>query len=132
MATLTAKYPEILRQGRYFICLCPLQAIVHQRQGLRLLVLYLKDKIYGSHLLVVHVAGAPDECGPAFRMELQGGDAVPSVSLPGDLWSQNLQAVPGRHTCKNKVCDNLVINLLLLYQRRTVADIYYSVLHRDL
>lgn len=132
MAILTAKTPEILQQGQYFFLVYPLQAILHQQQGLRLLVLYLTDEIYGSHLLVVHVAGAPDECGPAFRMELQGGDAVPSVSLPGDLWSQNLQAVPGRHTCENKVCDNLIVNLLLLYQRRTAADIYYSVLHRDL
>lgn len=64
-----------------------------------------------SHLLVVHVAGAPDERGPAFRMELQGGDAVPSVSLSGDLWSQNLQAVPGRKTCENKVCDNFTVHL---------------------
>lgn len=40
-----------------------------------------------SHLLVVHVAGAPDECGPAFGVELQGGDAVTPVPLPGDLRS---------------------------------------------
>lgn len=40
-----------------------------------------------SHLLVVHVAGAPDERGPALGVELQGGDAVPPVPLSGDLRS---------------------------------------------
>lgn len=64
-----------------------------------------------SHLLVVHVAGASDERGPAFRMELQGGDAVPSVSLSRDLWSQNLQAVSGRKTCGDKACDHFIVRL---------------------
>lgn len=56
-----------------------------------------------AHLLVVHVAGAADERGPALRMELQGGDAVPSVSLPGDLRSQDLQAVSRRKACETRV-----------------------------
>lgn len=70
-------------------------------------------QLHVSHLLVVHVAGAPDECGPAFRVELQGGDAVPPVSLSWDLRSQNLQAVPWRKTCENqnKVCDASVVDL---------------------
>ena len=47
------------------------------------------------YLLVVHVAGAADERGPAFRVQLQGGDAVPAVSLSRNLRGQHLQAVPG-------------------------------------
>lgn len=46
------------------------------------------------HLLVVHVAGAPDERGPAFRVKLQGSDAVAPVSLSRDLRGQDLKAVP--------------------------------------
>ncbi len=71
-----------------------------------------------SHLLVVHVAGAADERGPAFRMELQGGDAVPSVSLSRDLWSQNFQAVSGRQTCENKVSDTFRVCLDYRSRRR--------------
>lgn len=52
-----------------------------------------------SHLLVVRVAGTSDEGGPTFRMELEGCDAVPSVTFSRDLWSQDLQAVPGRKAC---------------------------------
>lgn len=53
-----------------------------------------------AHLLVVHVAGASDERGPAFGMELQRRDAVASVLLSGDLRGQNLQAVPGGEACE--------------------------------
>lgn len=67
-----------------------------------------------SHLLVIHVAGASDERGPAFRVELEGGDAVPSVPLSRDLWSQNLQTVPGRKACENKVSDNFIVQLYYL------------------
>lgn len=92
----------------------------------------LKKKGTGvPHLLVVHVAGASDERGPAFRVELQRGDAVPSVSLSRDLGSQNLQAVPGRKTCKNKVCDECIVHLYLFGRKRTSADICCSVLRRD-
>lgn len=38
-----------------------------------------------TDLLVVHVAGAAQQCGPAFRVKLQGGDAVPAVPLAWDL-----------------------------------------------
>lgn len=54
------------------------------------------------YLLVVHVAGTADECGPAFRMELEGGDAVPSVPLSWDLRGQHFQTVSGREAYKNK------------------------------
>lgn len=59
-----------------------------------------------SHLLVVCVAGTSDECGPAFRVELEGGDAVSSVTLSRDLWSQNLQTVPGRKACNDTPAVN--------------------------
>lgn len=59
-----------------------------------------------SHLLVVGVAGTSDEGGPTFRVELEGSDAVSSVSFSGDLWSQDLQAVPGRKACKDKSAVN--------------------------
>lgn len=65
-----------------------------------------------SHLLVVHVAGAPDECRPAFGVKLQRRDAVSSVPLSRDLWSQNLQAVPWREACeKQKFCENFIVNV---------------------
>lgn len=73
-----------------------------------------------THLLVVHVAGAADERGPAFGMKLQGGDAVPSVPLSWDLWSQNLQAVPGRKACAdNSYYDSYNRLSRFLLQRRT-------------
>lgn len=88
-----------------------------------------------SHLLVVHVAGASDERGPAFRVELQGGDAVPSVSLSRDLWSQNLQAVPGRKACKNKVSDNFMVQHYYFRIRRpqlTSVVQFYTAIVSDL
>lgn len=44
-----------------------------------------KLQLCGSHLLVIHVAGAADERGPAFRVELQGCDAVAPVLLSWDF-----------------------------------------------
>lgn len=54
-----------------------------------------------SHLLVVGVTGTSDEGGPTFGMELKGSDAVSSVPFSRDLWSQDLQAVPGGEACKD-------------------------------
>lgn len=39
-------------------------------------------------------------------MELEGSDAVSSVPFSRDLWSQDLQAVPGGEACKDTSAVN--------------------------
>lgn len=39
-------------------------------------------------------------------MELEGSDAVSSVAFSRDLWSQHLQAVPGRKACNDTFAVN--------------------------
>lgn len=67
--------------------------------------------VHTGPLLVVHVAGTADECGPAFRMELEGGDAVPSVPLSWDLRGQHFQTVSGREAFSVRVDFTGVISL---------------------
>lgn len=57
---------------------------------------------FAPDLLVIHVAGAAQECGPAFGVQLQWSDAVSSVPLTRDLRGQNLQTVPRRQTWKKQ------------------------------
>lgn len=45
-------------------------------------------------------------------MELQGGDTVPPVSLSWDLWSQDLQAVPGRKACEKKFSKIVMVHFI--------------------
>lgn len=81
----------------YCICLYKLDDYTHH------LMQRLKSYLFplqccGSDLLVIHVAGAAQECGPAFGVQLQRSDAVSPVPLTRNFWGQNLKTVPRRQT----------------------------------
>ena len=79
-------------------------------------------------MLLEHLMSVAQPFGWSCREVMQ----FPRSLSPGISGVKTSRLFLGDIPARNKVCDNLVVNLLFLYQRRTVADIYYSVLHRDL